>query len=151
MRKTESGLLAMQTEYIQGRMTRKYKTSWLITKWLSPEQLTDWERIFPSAPYPSRGYRIQTNWVNRPHYLPSLEDTREFIKQIKDQRSMSARARLEDMNEETTKAEASVDREIEDQIRDSFPAGLNPFPGKRGGSISWQSGVGSSPQDKETV
>lgn len=129
---------AMEPEMKAMPMTLKYRDSWLITKWLAPEQLQDWDRRFPGAPYPARGYRIHTDWVDKPHQLPTLHDTELFIIQAKEQMGgMTAAARLRDMEEERDKREAANQRMTEDCIEDSFTAFLNPFPGKRGHFVSF--------------
>lgn len=139
------GFVYFQPEYAKDRMSHKLHHQWVITKWYPPEDLENWQTNFPGAPYPARGYRIHTDWANKPNCAPTLVDTEILVKQIRQQRSMSFTDRHADMEAQDLRKEASIQREISDQIRDCIPAALNPFPGKRGGEVAWQTGVGESP------
>lgn len=167
-----------EPEYERGRQTRKVDT-WVICKWLTPwelilgpgrghkhvihgdQQFSDkepeskavlatWNRLFPGASFPARGWRVPTdaylpatpddeNWANSPfgHTTPHLQDTEHFIRKVKYQNSRAFEAVLQDM---LSKEDAKNEREqlaIGEECRDLFPAFLNPNIGKRGGFVSF--------------
>lgn len=127
-----------EPEYKARRMTFKYKRQWLITKWIKPESLPQWQAMFPGADYPARGYRINTDWANKPDLLPTYQDTMVLIAQLKDQMSgMSYAARLADMEADRQKAQDRIQKTTEDRIENCFTAFLNPDPGKRGQFVSF--------------
>lgn len=149
-KQSPGGLYYSEREYKKQRMSLKLKNQWVITRWLAPEALQDWQQNFPGADYPSRGYRIHTDWANKPFHSPTLQDTEILIGLLREQMSgMSAKARYADMEREMDREEEKRQRTLEDAIENEFTAGLNPYPGKRGAFVSWQTGVGDSPVVKE--
>lgn len=146
-RKTEGGLYVMERTYARKRMTDKYQHQWLVTKWFRPDQLTHWKQLFPDAPYPVRGYRVHTDFAMGKGKLPDREQTDWLIWQLKLQMGTNERQASQDYEDQQDKDRKSKSARIGDEIRDSFTAGLNPYPGKRGNFVSWQTGIGSSPHD----
>lgn len=126
-------------EYKKDRMCQKYKNQWLITKWCAPESLSEWEKNFPGAAYPSRGFRIMTNAVLDPFVSPTQADTDHFIQCIKEQQSMTYNERLADMERDQAYKENAQRQRAYDEIGDMVPAFCNGTPGKRGGSVSMPS------------
>ena len=140
----EGGTLATTTEivvpeYRRDRMCHKLHKQWLITKWCAPEELDRWTEIFPQADYPSRGYYINTDYYRSPENPPSLIDTEFFIRQMKDQRSMKFKDRLEQFESERDRKERSAHNEVEDELQDMVPAMANPQPGTRSWNVSFPS------------
>ncbi len=165
--RTESiRLSTLKPEYKADRQTLRAST-WFITKWLSAEDLIHggtqghgrgylggvgpsqetllslWEKQFPGADFPHRGWRIPTDaFLPRSPEDPSVPnepDTLHFIRCVKEQTSMSQEARLADMLAQEDWKSAQVDSRIGDEIRDSFPAFLNPKPGAKGNFVSFPS------------
>jgi hypothetical protein len=150
-----SVLVAPQPEYIRDRQAHNLKDQWVITKWISPQQLVNhwrWHEKFPGAGVPSEGYRLKTDWYNKPGVQPTLDDTRCCIWALRkqmptgynpanpDAHGISEGQRLRrEMEEEMDQRDASVQREINDEVLDSFGAFLNPAPGKRGNFVSFPS------------
>lgn len=150
-----SSLVAPEPEYRRDRQTHNLHDQWVITKWISPEQLVThwrWPEVFPGAGVPVDGYRLKTDWYNKPGVEPTTDDTRCFIWAVRkqapagynpanpDAHGVSEGQRLErEMNAEVDEREASLQREIEDEVRDQFGAFLNPAPGKRGNFVSFPS------------
>ena len=152
-------------EYKPMRMTNKHTQCWIVTKWMNaatflgmtldykigkaPSITSDraydaWKATYPDMEYPSRGLRIPTDYATD-HFknksaVPTLEDTKFFIRQAREQLSgMSADARLADMLLEDDRIRADKRRITEDICEDSFTAMLNPNPGSRGGFVSFPS------------
>jgi hypothetical protein len=153
-------------EYKPQRQTKRHD-SWYICKWLSPEELIlggsqglgrgyapgmkpnhdalarQWNELFPGIDFPSQGWRVPTNAClpRGPHdsAIPNLNDTNDFIAQIKEQTrlneadSLARDLAIWDAHDEAQKAE------IGDECRDLFPAYLNDRPGRRGGFVSMPS------------
>jgi hypothetical protein len=146
--RTPEGLIVMGNEYVRSHQTSK-RGVWIVTKWFGPEDLPDWHKTFPGADYPARGYRIQTDWHNRPGVEPTMEDTQKLIWQIhqiirttpEDARAAQVGNLLNDQMDEF---EAQKDRVRDEQLEEYIPAFVNPTPGKRGGSVS----VPATRQDK---
>lgn len=132
---TEGGLLVMANEYVQLPQTDK-RDCWMVTKWFGPDDLPDWESQFPGAPYPSRGFRIFTDWYNDPGKNPSFEDTQKLIWALRSQRDMTQKELEADMEAEMSKKERAESSIADDAIEDCIPAFVNPTPGKRGGDVS---------------
>ncbi|MEY4299377.1 MAG: hypothetical protein RIR25_613 [Verrucomicrobiota bacterium] len=151
-------------EYAQDRQVRLLDT-WYIAKWLTPEELIvgglighgmgwqggqkpsdeqlreAWKRQFPGADFPAQGWRVPTD-AHLPRSpqeskVPNEADTLHFIRCIREQTSMRFDERLKDMLAYEDRGEAEKDRVIQDMVRDSFPAFLNPNIGKRGGFVSF--------------
>jgi hypothetical protein len=137
--RTPAGLVVMQKEYRQDRMSQKLDHQWVVTKWCSPESLDRWQQNFPSAPYPGKGYYIHTNASLDPWQAPTQDDTEHFIRCIREQTSMSYGQRLRDMEAADDREELAVENETMDFARDCVPAFVNEAPGKRGGSVSMPS------------
>lgn len=152
----------IQAEYQKMRQTRLRET-WLITKWLSPEDLIHggtrglgrgyegqnlpslpqlqalWSASFPGADFPSRGWRIPTD-ASLPREpggerTPNLSATEFFISQVRRQTLLSPEALLLDMQLEDDLRRSANDSEIEAAVRDAFPAFLNPRPGAKDGTF----------------
>jgi hypothetical protein len=106
------------------------------------EQLMEiWNSRFPGADFPAKGWRVPTD-AYLPRFIggprePNLLDTEDFIKCIREQTSLSFALRLQDMTAYEVRKEADTRRDIEDAVRDSFPAFLNPVPGKRSNFVSF--------------
>lgn len=147
-------------EYKPVRQTNKYRNQWIVTRWLSPEQLAGlqrgydigpeerpysqqqivdaWRAIFPHSDCPLRGLHFHTDWANKPDCLPSLEDTKLLIHQLRVQRSdVSPAMLLLDMDAEDFAEKEKKRILTESIVEECFTAFLNPEPGKRGGSISF--------------
>lgn len=153
----------IEPEYKQDRQCRK--SAWFMTKWLTARELivggfgrgaiaepadvqnaTDefverlWQSRFPGADFPSRGWRVATD-ASLPRspvdpIEPNLPDTEYFVRCFREQTSMSPEMRLADMLDAMKRDEQAPDKRIGDEVRDAFPAFLNPNPGKRGGFVS---------------
>jgi hypothetical protein len=147
------------------RQDRQVRNSaWYMTKLLTPEQLiwgwigkhgdptpdgkapsheqllSIWNARFPGADFPARGWRVPTD-AYLPRFIggprePNLRDTEDFIACIHEQTRLSFNLRLEDMVAYEDRKQADIDRQIADATRDSFPAFLNPVPGKRSNFVS---------------
>ncbi len=132
---TPSGLVFMDREYVQARQTEK-QDCWIVTKWCAPEELPDWQKTFPGAAYPARGYRIPTDWYNAAGVLPRYSDTQKLIWCLREQAKLTkfqlGRELQEEMDERDQARDAAVDTEVEDYV----PAFVNATPGKRGGYVS---------------
>lgn len=105
------------------------------------ELLQIWNARFPGADFPSRGWRVPTD-ACLPRYVggatePNMADTEDFIACVREQTRLSFDLRLEDMLAYEDRKEADKRREIEDAVRDSFPAFLNPAIGKRSNFVSF--------------
>lgn len=112
---------------------------WLIAKWCPAEELDDWQAKFPGAPYPARGYYIQTN-ASLPSCpggstIPDIQETERFVRLVKLQRSQSAKETCEQMIELDEKKDKSNKQEVRDEIADMVPA-FAKEPGKRGNEVS---------------
>lgn len=123
-------------EYVQQKQCAKYNNQWLVSKWCAPETLSMWHVNFPGAPYPTRGYRIHTNATLAPFCEPTLADTEAFIVCMKEQRSMTMKQRLQDMEADRDRKETAKNNLIYDEVRDLVPAFANYQPGKRGAYVS---------------
>jgi len=134
------------------RMTNK-RHQWLLARWFPPEDLPEWENLFPGAPYPARGYYIHTNAAIPEGDEPNIQDTERLIGGLRHQMSRRAADVCQSFIDAEVKDEVSREKVIRDAVRDSFTAFLNPKPGARGGDTSAQTGIGESPvlKDKEIV
>lgn len=130
------GIVYFEKEYKREHQSFKLKKQWVITHWSPPEKLTEWQRTFPGAPYPADGYRIFTDWSNPPGMLPTLADTEDCIRCVKEATSMTYAARLADMEAEAERTEKGKESQLYAMVRNEFTAFLNEAPGKRGNSIS---------------
>lgn len=133
---SEGGIVYFEKEYRRDRMSAKLRDQWVITKWCAPETLEHWEVNFPGAPYPGQGYRINTDWYNKPGVYPGLEDTNRFIWAIRKQGDKSPQVLRSEMEAEMERGEASRQRTVEDAVENEFGAFLNPKPGTRSGHVS---------------
>lgn len=168
---------APETEYKSSRQYRRIDT-WVICKWLTPWELilgpgrgymnikhgqqqsadrepsqesviAAWNRQFPGAPFPARGWRVPTdaylpnkddeNFAASPfgHTTPHLQDTEHFIRQIRFQTSRPFAEVEQDMIAQNVAAEKRIDTQFMDDCRDAFPAFLNPKAGSRGSFVSF--------------
>ena len=151
-------------EMARARMMRD-RNVWVVTKWFSPEDLTlggtrghgrgykegtkpteeamlaFWHRQFPGADFPARGWRIATDATlpRGPHdpAEPNEPDTRYFISRVKAQTALSPEALVMDMLNQMDAKASRDDLDMGSEIRDLFPAFLNPAPGKRGAFVSF--------------
>jgi hypothetical protein len=128
-------LIYFEKEYRRDRMSHKLRDQWVVTKWVAPDSLPYWQANFPGADYPARGYRINTDWYNKPGVMPGHEDTIRLIWAIRKQGDKSTQQILNEMEQETERNEKAKENLIGDEIRDSFSAFLNE-PGKRSGHVS---------------
>ena len=148
--------------YARDRQVRN--SAWYMTKLLTPlelvwgfvgkhgdpapvnapprEKLVEmWLARFPGSDFPAQGWRIPTD-AYLPRYEggprePNRNDTEDFIACIREQTRLSATLRLDDMLAYEDRQQADTDRQIQDAVRDSFPAFLNPVPGKRSNFVSF--------------
>lgn len=132
-----SGIVLMVREYKRDRMSHKLDHQWVITHWFPVEVLYQWNENFPGADYPSRGYRIHTDFSMRRDQLPDLAQTEWLIGQIKHQRSQTFTEATNEFEAARDRADKARESAMRAEIRDSFTALLNPIPGKRGGSVSF--------------
>lgn len=137
---------------------------WVVTKWMDPEALIwgwigrhggeamptvhptretlvrMWEERFPGADFPHNGWRVPTDATlpRSPggNSTPNESDTRYFIACVKEQTRLSFDDRLKDMLASEDRQEATKDKLIADEVREAFPAFLNPTPGKRSNFVS---------------
>lgn len=165
--KTESGLYVMRPEYVQRRMTERYKNQWIISRWFPPEGVTaleahmlglpeqtifaTWERDFPGSPIPARGYRIHINNTEIPEGdVPNLTDTERAIQIFNQARSRTARQLMRDDAEAAEKEHIALKNQDADFVADCFTAGLKPKPGSRDdAAIEFGAGIGESPVLRE--
>lgn len=151
-------------EYRRDRQMRQLNT-WVITKWLDSEELiwgwigrhggevrptnhpphehlVDlWNQRFPGADFPHNGWRIPTN-ASLPsapngNREPNWDDTRRFVALLKEQTRLGFDERLKDMLASEDRIEAAKTKEIEDCVRDSFPAFLSPKAGSKDNFVSF--------------
>lgn len=134
-KRSPGGIVYFEKEYRRDRMTSKLRNQWVVTKWCAPETLGHWQVNFPGADYPHKGYRINTDWYNKPGIMPSHEDTIRLIWAIRKQTGMSATELNNEQDAERERGQKERDSVVEDEIRDSFTAFLND-PGKRSGHVS---------------
>ncbi len=128
-------------EYRKEKMAPNLDRQWVMTVWMRGEDLPQWQTMFPGAPYPARGHRIHTN-ASLPSYPggprePNLEDTERFIRLMRFQRNHTVNEVATGIDNERTVRDTAIRKEIEDEIRDEFPAFMNIEPGKRGGYVSF--------------
>lgn len=151
-------------EYRRDRQMRQ-RNVWVMTKWLDPEALiwgwigrhggeavptehpshsrleAIWNEHFPGADFPSNGWRVPTDATlpRSPGGIrePNLADTRYFIACVKEQTRLGFDERLKDMLNSEDAIKAAKTKTIEDEIRDAFPAFLNPKPGSRSTFVSF--------------
>lgn len=153
-------------EYRAERMVRRsawYMTKWLSPQELIvgtclrrgidyPQESADrpwpqealnekWQALFPGADFPHRGWRVTTDaYLPRsPHdpSVPNLADTEYFIRCIREQTRMNLPDLVQDMLAQMDWKDAQSTKRLEDDIRDGFPAMLNPNPGTRSGFVSF--------------
>lgn len=165
----------IKEEYAKTRQTRLRET-WLITKWLSPEDLIHggtrglgrgygpegppsaeglqslWQGLFPGADFPARGWRIPTD-ASLPRgpgdsTVPSLPDTEFFIASVRRQTLLSPEALLLDMLLDDDRRRAQNDSIVADICRDAWPAFLNPRPGGKDETFVSFPALGTSKPDK---
>lgn len=166
-----------EREYKSARQYRRIDT-WVICKWLTPWELilgpgrgymnikhgqqqsadrepsqeaviAAWNRQFPGAPFPARGWRVPTdaylpnqddeNFAASPfgHTTPHRKDTEHFIRQVRFQTSRPFAEVEQDMIAQDIAAEKRIDTQFMDDCRDAFPAFLNPKQGARGSFVSF--------------
>lgn len=130
------GLVYFEPEYRRDRMSENLRDQWVVTKWCAPETLDQWHVNFPGADYPALGYRINTDWYNKPGIAPSLDDTNCLIWAIRHQGDKSMGQLRNEMDAEMERGEDARQRVVEDQVEDAFGAYLNPKPGSRGNHVS---------------
>lgn len=150
--------------YVRDRQMRQPNV-WVITKWMDPEMLIwgwvgrhggearpaqhpthdklleMWQARFPGADFPAAGWRVPTDAL-LPSFPggprePNENDTRRFIELVQEQTRLGFDERLADMEASEIAKEAEVDKRIQDEVRDAFPAFLNPVPGKRSNFVSF--------------
>lgn len=136
-KQSPGGIVYFEKEYRRDRMSHKLRKQWVVTKWCRPEELSQWKENFPGADYPANGYRINTDWYNPPGKQPTFEDTRCLVWAIRKQFGMTAGQLADDVQAEQDHRDKAVENEVLDEIREDFTAFMNPYPGKRGGSISF--------------
>lgn len=165
-----------EPEYKSDRQYRR-KDTWVICKWLTPWELilgpgrgflnishgdqqslerapsqeaviVAWNRQFPGAPFPAKGWRVPTDaflpnkddpeWALSPfgHTTPNRQDTDRFIQMVKFQTSRSFDEVEKDMVASQVRGENLVSAEFGDVCRDAFPAFLNPKAGTRSSFVS---------------
>lgn len=148
---------SVEPEYVSTPQMRT-RNVWVVTKWMDPEALiwgwigrhggearptthpphdqlvAMWERQFPGADFPSNGWRIPTDATlpSSPNGMrtPNWEDTRRFVSLVREQTRLGFDERLADMLASEDRKNDATQRQIEDEIRDCFPAMLNT-PGKK--------------------
>jgi hypothetical protein len=100
-----------------------------------------WSERYPGADFPAHGWRVPTDAT-----LPGREggprepneiDTKWFIACVKEQTRLGFQERLQQQLDGEDAANAAKNSTIEVEIRDSFPAFLNPVPGKRSNFVSF--------------
>lgn len=132
---TPGGIIYMEREYKPTRMTNK-RNVWMVTRWFPPEALSNWLTNFPGADYPSRGYRVHTDYICKPGVLPAYDDTQTLIYLLRQQMDQTFTEATDMFDEADKKERAATSSQIADEVRDDFTAFLNVEPGKRGGSVS---------------
>lgn len=163
-------------EYCRSRMTHKYRDQWVVTAWLPPEGLAqwvcdagnvttprDWEALaqwannYQGVEYPSRGYRVCTNYRVPRGLTPNMDDVQRFCAGVRFNRSMNDLGVAQMFAAQDAKAhpappthpdEINLNSETGAEIVETFPAFMNPTPGKRGGSVS-VGGVGENPVSRK--
>jgi hypothetical protein len=115
------------------------------------ETLVDlWNQRFPGSDFPASGWRIPCNaiddsgqhkYVTLPSHpggsaFPNHDDTMRFVACIREQTRLSFGERLQELYTGEDVIEKAKNDRIQDEIRDLFPAFLNPTPGKRSNFVS---------------
>ncbi len=143
-----SGKVYMETvsvpagpEYRKEKMAPHLDHQWVITVWYPPELLAHYAARFPGAAYPARGHRIVSN-ASLPSFPggprePNLHETNRYIDLLNYQRNHTHYEVEHGIDDERTARDKSVNKEIQDEIKDSFPAQMNLNPGARGGWVSF--------------
>lgn len=112
-----------------------------------------WESRYPGAEFPVNGWRIPVSVIGGDGSVaqsfatlprvaggkadPNLEDTRWFIATIHEQTRMALNDRVQQLHDAEDAINASKKGQIEAEIRDCFPAFLNPKPGSRSSETSF--------------
>lgn len=138
-----------EPEYKRDRMSHSLSKQWVVCKWIAPENLAWWQSEFPGADWPYRGYYFATNASLPQGQLPTSEDTDELIRCVKKQRELTFAGTLARMEADRERGEKAQQSELDSMIRNEFTAFMNPYPGKRGGFVSPQTGFGESPATKK--
>jgi hypothetical protein len=149
-------------EFKPRRMTLRHPDCWIVTRWLPPaalvglrldikigsepdeidiprEMILDrWRTMFPGADYPERGWYVTTDYYCKPHQEPTFDDNQFLIAQLREQMSgLSAQSLYLDMLNADDARNAKTTSTVEDACENEFTAFLNPFPGRRGGPVSF--------------
>jgi hypothetical protein len=111
---------------------------WVLAKWVAPPTKPEWESMFHGAlPYPQRGEYVATDLALKPGMEPTEWVTGEAVGMVQRARALNYRGHLRNLQEMHDKRERDRKRRISDCIDDAITAFKNPFPGRRGGFISF--------------
>ena len=158
----EFEIMELVNEYRRDRQVREDK--WLISKWLSPEELIlggsqglgrgyasgakpasevvigVWKERFPGADFPSSGWRVATS-ATLPRspdseITPNLPDTEWFIACVRAQTAPTAEEIVRGIHASMDAKDEKDAKLIGEEAAETWPAFLNIKPGARGGDIS---------------
>lgn len=135
----------------------RYPDHWAICLWAEPNTEEEWARIYGTLEnYPAQGVYFwhgpNSSPCLREGLAPTMLTTRQYIDAVKTKRRLALEERLRKMADESDAEKEKAIARNADYFESLAPAFLNLNPGKRGGSVSPQGGVGDSPtlRAKET-
>lgn len=100
-----------------------------------------WARLYPGADFPAQGWRIPTD-ASLPREIggtrvPDWANTRDLVSLIRQQTSKTFDQAMKEWEAGQDRQDTDTRKQVEDEIRDSFGAFLNPTPGARGNFVSF--------------
>jgi hypothetical protein len=111
---------------------------WVLAKWVAPPSRSQWDTQFRGAlPYPQRGEYVATDLALKPGMEPTEWVTHEALGMVQRARALNYKGHLRNLREMHDRREKDRRRVIGDCIDDCITAFNNPFPGRRGGAISF--------------
>jgi hypothetical protein len=111
---------------------------WVLAKWVAPPSKAEWNSMFHGAlPYPQCGEYVATDLALKPGMEPTEWVTQEALGMLQRARALNYKGHLRNLQEMQEKREREHKRRISDCIDDAITAFKNPFPGRRGGFISF--------------
>ena len=111
---------------------------WVLARWVAPPSKAQWDAQFRGAlPYPQRGEYVATDLALKPGMEPTEWVTQEALGMLQRARALNYRGHLRNLQEMHERSEKDRRRVISDCIDDAITAFKNPFPGRRGGFLSF--------------
>jgi hypothetical protein len=111
---------------------------WVLAKWQAPPDKDEWDRMFRGAlPYPRRGEYVPTDVKLREGFEPNEWVTGEAVNMVNTARALNYKGHLRSIQERLERIDEGKRRRMSDCIDDAITAFSNPFPGSRGGHVSF--------------